>query len=62
MLDRQPRKIFEEEIDLPLWHDDGQSLIFFSNELMYVANSPDFVPVAAAEFAAPVDQAVWVRP
>jgi len=60
--DRDPRRIFENEVALILWHDDGQSLIFFSEELMYVARAPNFEPAAAAEFAAPVDQAVWVRP
>ena len=60
--DRALRKIFDDEVSLLLWNDDGQSLVFFSEELMYIAREPNFEPLAAAEFAAPVDQAVWVRP
>ena len=61
-LQREPQKIFENEVSFPLWDEDGKNLIFFSEEIMYIAREPDFDPVPAAEFAAPVDQAVWVRP
>ena len=59
---RTPRKIFEDEVFFPLWDDNGQTLLFFSEEFLYTAHEPDFAPVVVAEFAAPVDQAVWVNP
>lgn len=60
-LDTRPRQVFAGNAYLPTWAPDGQTLLFFGDDGLYVAPSPDYRSVRVA-FDRQVTGTAWGSP
>ncbi len=60
--DQSPAQVFSGEARFPLWGAEGKTLLFFSEQKLYLAAAPQFSPQAVESFNSAVLDAVWVQP
>ncbi len=56
------RHVYDGFVLNPLWGPEGNLLFFFSDEQLWKAAAPDFVPQSIIKFPGPVLGATWVEP
>lgn len=62
-IDHPPSQIFSERAGGAAWGPQGEHLLFVSGGALYVAHSPDFIPVLVAEGVISGGiESVWVSP